>query len=118
MQINALSEMLILVGLILLALWIVARIFPPRSINSLYGYRTPRSRKDQDSWDHAQKLSNRYMFRLALLFLVIGIGFLPVNITSWSPNSTLVLAISILLFGLGTVIFMVEKSLRRTFPDA
>ncbi len=33
--------------------------FPPKKINSLYGYRTPRSMKSEAAWNFAQKYSGR-----------------------------------------------------------
>ncbi|PWB20750.1 hypothetical protein DCO46_20195 [Flavobacterium sp. HTF] len=33
------------------------KIFPPKSINSFYGYRTSNSMKSQAKWDFAQKFS-------------------------------------------------------------
>lgn len=35
--------------------------FPPKKINSVYGYRTPRSQKDIASWRFAQRFSAKLM---------------------------------------------------------
>ena len=116
MQINALSEILVLTGLILCLTWVFVRIFPPKRINALYGYRTPRSMKNQESWNYAQKLGNRYLIALALVLLLIGTVFLFIDISSWSPEKTFGLSVAILLLGFGVLIFLVEKSLRKAFP--
>jgi uncharacterized membrane protein len=40
---------------------IISYLFPPKKINGIYGYRTPRSMKNQENWDYAQKLGAKYM---------------------------------------------------------
>jgi len=44
------APFLILAGFIMLK-------WPPKKINSLYGYRTKRSMKNQENWDFSQVLS-------------------------------------------------------------
>lgn len=34
---------------------------PPKKINKIYGYRTPRSMKSQEAWDYANKHSSFLM---------------------------------------------------------
>ena len=110
MHINALSEVLILVGVILLIVWVIVKLFPPKGINALYGYRTPRSMKDTESWDHAQRVSNLYMLGLAVAFLIIGGAFLFVDLHRWTSLRTMVVTVAIVIFGFGVLIFQVEKS--------
>lgn len=38
---------------------------PPTSINSIYGYRTAMSKKNQDTWDFAHAYCGRLWKRLA-----------------------------------------------------
>lgn len=45
--------------------------FPPKKIDSLYGYRTPRSMKNQENWDFAQKMAARTMIIFAFIFLFV-----------------------------------------------
>ena len=42
-----------------------SHIFPPKSINSLYGYRTKRSMADESQW----REGNRFSALLMILFL-------------------------------------------------
>lgn len=116
MVINALSEVMILVGAVLLLAWVISRFFPPKGINGIYGYRTPRSMRTDESWAHAQKLSNRYMLGLALVFLTVGAAFLFVDLSGWSAMEIMGVTIGVLVVGFGVLIFQVEKSLRRKFP--
>ena len=45
---------MILVGML-------TKFYPPRKINSWYGFRTSLSRKSQEHWDFAQAMSTRLM---------------------------------------------------------
>lgn len=52
---------------------IIGTIFikrPPRRINGLYGYRTARSRKSQETWDFAHHFSGRVFLRVGTITLV------------------------------------------------
>ena len=61
---------------ILLILGIIFYKFPPKKINSVYGYRTPRSMTNQDTWDSANTFSSIWMIRFAVFtFLVSGASY-------------------------------------------
>lgn len=55
--------------------WYVTR-FPPLEINRMYGYRTPRSMKNQANWTYANALSNRLMLWTANIYVVIALFLL------------------------------------------
>lgn len=56
--------------IITLLIILVAKLFPPKNINSLYGYRTATSMKSKPNWDFAQKYStNLLLLLLSFLFL-------------------------------------------------
>lgn len=52
-------------------------LFPPKSANWFYGYRTTRSMKNQTNWDYAQKMGAKLMIQFSLInFVVLSIiGF-------------------------------------------
>ncbi|AIC39241.1 hypothetical protein NRS6110_03438 [Bacillus subtilis] len=60
-------------GLMIIA-GILIKLFPPKSINSVYGYRTRRSMSDQRLWNEA----NRYSASLMILsgLVIAGMGLL------------------------------------------
>ena len=92
---------------------------PPRNINSLYGYRTSRSMKNQQTWDFAHRECGRLWFRLGLILLPvtlvamaflwgrsegeIGMGCIPV------------MAVQLVVL-LGSI-FPVERALKRNFDQ-
>ncbi|MES2265239.1 MAG: SdpI family protein [Bacteroidota bacterium] len=111
-----------LIGLIFILAGMIQKHYPPKEINSLYGYRTKRSMKDQQNWDEGNKYSTQLLFKCGLVLFITGIiitagmAFLPI-----SPElRTLIKVIIMLLGAVGTVIVLftaTEKHLKRTFPD-
>lgn len=45
---------------------------PPETINGVYGYRTARSMKSQQTWDFAHRYCGRLWFRLRLILLPVS----------------------------------------------
>ncbi|RVU01480.1 SdpI family protein [Mucilaginibacter limnophilus] len=62
-----------LIGIILLLAGGVQRCYPPKSINSLYGYRTPTSMKNQQQWTEANCYSAKFMVKAGMVLLIVGI---------------------------------------------
>ena len=56
--------------------------YPPKKINSLYGYRTKNSMKSQQHWDFAQRYSSIKMNALGLIYLLMGGLFYFLNYES------------------------------------
>lgn len=52
--------------LFMLALFWVAKTYPPKKINDFYGYRTQRSMANQDVWDAANSFSMKIMMKVSL----------------------------------------------------
>jgi uncharacterized membrane protein len=71
---------------------LILYFFPPKKINSIYGYRTPRSIKNQSNWDFAQKLGGKFMLIFGfIIFLVqITVGYF---ITGYTRDQSIVLPI-------------------------
>ena len=69
-----------LTGLIFIMAGLVTLIFPPKKINSLYGYRTPLSMKNIDNWHFAQRLSAQLLIIGGLVLLLTGIIGLLLNL--------------------------------------
>ena len=56
----------LITGLVFILCGAILYKFPPKSINSMIGYRTPMSMKNKDTWDEAQRHSGKSM-------LVVGV---------------------------------------------
>ncbi|WP_236570664.1 SdpI family protein [Paenibacillus sp. An7] len=99
----------LLIGLIIYMAGLIVRKNPPEMINSLYGYRTKRSMKNQLLWDEANKYSAELMMRYGMLYALIG------SILSLLFNGKY---ISIVIFGMILVpitllIIKTEKRLKK-----
>jgi uncharacterized membrane protein len=47
--------------------------FPPKDINNIYGYRTKRSMKSQESWDFAQLFSAKRLIYSGIILMICSI---------------------------------------------
>jgi len=61
--------MLYSVGLIFIVIGFIFKMFPPRKINYIYGYRTNLSMKNQDIWNEAQKYSANSFIVLGFIYV-------------------------------------------------
>lgn len=105
-------------GIIFIATGLIMKKFPPKKINSLYGYRTPSSMKSQERWDFAQIYGAKELMKtgvvLCLFSLVVVIihRFFPLG----ESLSTGILIFALLL----AIIFLllhVESALKKRFDD-
>ena len=86
--------------------------YPPRKINTLYGYRTIRSMKNKEIWNFANTYSTKLLFNFSLLTCIIQIIFIYKD-----PNSETLLLFSWLIFILfsGLGIWRTELELNKYF---
>ncbi len=104
----------LLMGTMLIFGWIFIK-HPPKNINSIYGYRTPRSTKNQEVWMFAHKTAGEIWLKLGavgtaasilLIFLFERFGVLE------RFSLYLIYAQLILLLG---VISLTERKISRNF---
>lgn len=60
----------IIVAIVFIPLGFILMKYPPKGINSMYGYRTSLSMKNQDTWDVSQKYGG---FSMIILGAINGI---------------------------------------------
>ena len=103
---------LFLFGPFILLIGLITRYFPPKKPNDLYGYRTKRSMKNQDTWDFA----NRYS---SYSFIISGLAMTLVSILTQNMNEEDFALINIisLMVGLGISIFMTERVLKQNYDE-
>lgn len=85
--------------------------YPPKEVNSLYGYRTQRSMRNQDCWEFANRYSAKLMWKTSLLTCVVQ----AVGILTLSAESVILSAAIVLILGLFYSIYLTEKALKNTF---
>ena len=105
------SEILIahcIVGPVLLAASSMMKLWPPKKINSFYGYRTPKSMKSQLAWDEANTYS-------ADLLLWAGISTILIQVISYfvvGGHISLLISIGYYLVFLIVSIILTERRLK------
>ena len=99
---------------------VIGKVFiknPPKTINGIYGYRTSRSRKNQDTWNFAHLYCGKLWWKIGWVMLPLAIiGMLPVikkndNIVG-GMSAAVVMVECIAMF---MTIFLVERALAKKF---
>ena len=92
---------------------------PPKNINALYGYRTSRSMKNQQTWDFAHQVCGKLWFRVGLILLPVSLApmlFLrDRSVGEIGMGCVPVVAIQVVVL-LGSI-FPVERALKRNFDQ-
>jgi len=70
---NPLFIIPILTGFIFCIVGAIMLKFPPKTINSLYGYRTLISMKSQERWDFAQRYSAQKLIEWGFILILIAL---------------------------------------------
>ena len=90
---------------------------PPKTINGIYGYRTPRSKKNQDTWNFAQLYCGQLWRKIGCVMLPLAvIGMLP----AVKKNDAIVGAVGTVVIiaeciALVVTILFVERALAKKF---
>src|SRR5690554_1828821 len=111
---NPLMNITLLVGLIFIVAGLIMFKFPPKKINSLYGYRTNSSMKNQSRWDFAQKYSSKEMIKLGFVLMITSIIGL---ITNFDILTNIFLGLGLMILIVIILIFRVEKAIKTKFSD-
>ncbi len=99
------------VGPLMLLLAIIFKAFPPKKINMLYGYRTERSMRNQETWDAANSYANNFM---VWLFTIISGIDLILFFTIDIKHATLIVC-GMLVLGLLLLVVFTEQHLKNNF---
>lgn len=102
--------MIVFIGIILIVVGFIFKIFAPRKINHIYGYRTTSSMKNQDTWDEAQKYSATSFIVLGFIYLALGFVF-----SYLFENISSVYECIIILIGIVIMIVLDEMHLKKVF---
>lgn len=65
--------MLLILGSIFTFIGVIFKVFPPKKINYIYGYRTRLSMKNQETWEEAQRFSAYSMIILGVISVILGL---------------------------------------------
>ncbi len=108
----------LLIPIIIIILGFVFRNVSTK-INYIYGYRTARSMRNQDTWEFANRYSGLINIRMGIIFAIIGlvISLLTYNKSDVVQGVTLVIWVTIETIGIIATIPPVEKELKKHFDD-
>jgi uncharacterized membrane protein len=96
----------IIVGLILV-------FFSPKKINYLYGYRTKRSMKNQQTWDYAQPRAGRQLVHLGVAYFCTTL--IDVVFDGISQGLGAVISLGLLIIGVFILFRKIENDLQERF---
>ncbi len=86
------------------------KAFPPKSINFIYGYRSRKSMRNQETWDFGNKIGAKMMFYAGMATLVVGTAAYFI-----SPPWSLGISGFFLVVALFVGIFWCEQQLAHNF---
>jgi len=110
------------IGLFFLLIGIITYCFPAKKITTWYGFKTPSSRNNQQTWDIANRFASVFCIKAGLILLVAGvlINLLVSNMVM--PDKTQQMLRIILFMGSGVfmgplLIVATEKHIDKTFKQ-
>lgn len=91
---------------------VIFYFFPPKKINDFYGYRTNKSKLNEDIWQVANSTFNKNFLKYS------GISFLGMLVFHYITNATISWQpMVLLLLTLATCVIKTEQLLRETFDE-
>jgi uncharacterized membrane protein len=103
----------LMTGFIFLVAGIITRAFPPKGINSLYGYRTPASMRSDDAWQFAQKFSDSRMIEGAVFLIILSPIGLLLDI---GIDANMIIGVTMAIASAAYIFFTTERALAKKFP--
>ncbi|OOQ60597.1 SdpI family protein [Mucilaginibacter pedocola] len=93
-----------LLAIIFLIAGYIQKLYPPKKINALYGYRTDSSMKNQQTWDEGNRYSTALMIKYAWVMLLGGFALTVLLMQFHMEENAFVLTkVGLMLFGAGFI---------------
>ena len=92
---------------------------PPEKINQIYGYRTARSMKNQETWRFAHETCGRLWVRLGTILLLLSLAAAAMTFGRGDETAGIVCFVVVMLqvvVVIGSIV-PVERALKRNFDD-
>lgn len=99
----------LMLGPLMVVLSYIFKRFPPKTINHIYGYRTPRSMRSQEAWDCA----NLYCTHVFLIVSVLTCFVQLVTYSLMPSAQSIMWSSGFLVVGLIAVIPLTEVHLKK-----
>lgn len=101
----------LIIGPLMILLGFIFKMFPPKRINDLYGYRTKRSMTSQEIWDEANSYSPKMIIGVGLITTMAQVVFYY----TLEPETGVGTAAGVLVVLLLCTIPMTESHLKKKF---
>lgn len=109
---NPLFLVNVLTGIVFIITAIITLRYPPKKINSFYGYRTKSSMKSQEIWDFAQEYSSRLLYKYGIVLLVLGVlGYF----TSFGEVTGVIICLFTMTLLVILLVYKTEKEIKQRF---
>ncbi len=105
--------MLFTIGIFLIIVGVIFKMFPPKKINSIAGYRTTLSMKNQDTWNEAQRFSAISFIILGIVYVVLGLIIYLIN--QLFEAETILFEFIVFMAGVAINLIIDERHLRKNF---
>lgn len=109
----------LLIPIIMLVFGIIMYKHAPKNINFIFGYRTTRSMKNDDTWKFAHEYCGRLWWKLGLIMLPTTA---LVHIPFYNSDENVVSIVSLVVMTIQVIVLIVsilptETALKKTFND-
>jgi len=84
--------------------------YPSRDVNEWYGYRTPRSMKNKEAWDFAQKYSSKKMIKYGVILILISLLGI---FNFFSPRQGIFIGLGLIIAFSILIILRVESEIKK-----
>ena len=96
---------------LLFLLSIIFYFFPPKKINALYGYRTNKTKLNEDIWSFANSFfTKQFVIYSAISFVSAMLLVYVKPIISWQP-------MALMLLSLAVSVIKTEQALNKNFDE-
>jgi uncharacterized membrane protein len=103
-----------LIGVIMLICGFLLKQYPPKDINGLYGYRTPTSMQNQQTWDLANSYSAKMMIKVGLIAIATGVVLTLLIDMQHAYYLAIAMIVSLIVIVV-VLLRATEKKLKQTF---
>lgn len=101
------------IGPLLLILSLIFKAFPPKDINWIYGYRTKRSMRSQETWEASNQYSADLMMWVGIITTIAQV----ILYYLFEPATAVLVACGIMCILLVSTLFVVERYLKENFDS-
>lgn len=99
-------------GIIVILPSLFMRRHPPKDMNAVYGYRTPRSMKNIDLWHEGNRYGTELMIKQGSA-LMVGGGVIGITLGAWNPAIAIFATMGLMILLTIVMVIKVESRLKK-----